>query len=77
MKALDECHAQGFLTTSLGSCNKLSAELTMCLKDERKDRQRIILGQAREKRKLLEQKWKQIDEEEFGKDGYLKGVIGK
>jgi COX assembly protein 2 len=77
MRALDECHSQGFMATSLGSCNKLSAELTLCLKDERKDRQRILLEKSREKRKQLEQKWRALDEEEYGKDGYLKNIVAK
>lgn len=77
MKALDECHAQGLMATTLGTCNKLSAEVNLCLKAERRDRQRILLDTAREKRRQVEQRWKGIEEEEYGKDGYLKAVVGK
>lgn len=72
IEALEECHRQGYISKIFGSCNNFKDELTKCLKSERLDRSRENSLKAIEKRKKIEQRWKQMEEEEYGKDAYLK-----
>lgn len=75
MDALEECHKKEFLKQAMGMCNFEKDQLTRCLHrvrlDDSKDRIRI----SREKQKKFEQRRKEIEEEVYGKNNYLKKVI--
>lgn len=73
--ALEECHKSPFFETVLGKCSDVKIQLSTCLHESRlaSDRENII--KRREKNKILEEKKKLREEEEWGKDGYLKKVI--
>lgn len=75
MDALEECHKQEFLKQALGVCNFEKDELTKCLHLTRVEdaKERIRLSKERQ-RGMLEKK-KKIEEETYGKNGYLKKVI--
>ncbi|ODQ64873.1 UPF0287-domain-containing protein [Nadsonia fulvescens var. elongata DSM 6958] len=75
--ALEECHAQNFIPRAFGLCNNISDDLTLCLRQVRKDAAKENMMKARERRKALEQRWKEIDEETYGKDMYLKNIAKK
>lgn len=63
MKALDECHAKGFLYRCIGGCNNAKHAVNMCLRAERLERTRQNREQAKIKRKEIEAVWAQIDAE--------------
>jgi hypothetical protein len=47
----------------------------MCLRKERLERMTLHHQQATEKRKAIEKRWKEMEEEEFGPGGRLKEVM--
>lgn len=47
----------------MGMCNQAKRDLTLCLRHERIMRTKHNQSVAMEKRKKMEAKWKQIDEE--------------
>lgn len=59
----------------LGSCNEAAEALNKCLRAERKERAGAHLIRSRENRKKVEERWKKMEEEEFGPGGYLKQVL--
>lgn len=61
--ALEECHAQGFLSRFSGSCNATKKELSMCLREERLSSQRANQVKARDRNRKAEAVWKDIDAE--------------
>ncbi|KAI9851041.1 MAG: hypothetical protein M1824_002924 [Vezdaea acicularis] len=61
MALLDACHARGFLHKLTGGCNEAKREVNLCLRAERLERTRINREKAREKRKLIQAKWDEID----------------
>lgn len=61
MNALDECHAQGFLWSAIGSCNKAKREVNKCLRAERLARTRENLEKAKAMRAKREAGWDEID----------------
>lgn len=63
MKALDECHARGFLIRCLGACNDAKHAVNMCLRAERLERTRKNREAAKVKRAKAEATWAQIDAE--------------
>lgn len=63
MKALDECHARGFLYRCIGGCNDAKNAVNMCLRAERVERTRLNREKAMAKRKEVEAVWAQIDAE--------------
>lgn len=75
VRALEECQAQGFLSRAFGKCDAFQHELNACLRRERVDRQTTHFKEASEKRRSLQQKWKEMEEEEFGPGGQLKKVL--
>lgn len=77
MDALEECHRQSLLKQSLGVCNFEKDELSKCLHYTRVNDANERIKQSRERNKRLEQKRKQVEEELYGKNGYLKKVIEK
>jgi len=62
MRALDECHARGFLYKVFGNCSKAKHEVNMCLRAERLKRTAANRKVAGEKRQKIEEAWKKIDE---------------
>lgn len=60
--ALEECHARGFLYRAIGSCNDAKTAVNKCLRAERLERTRVNREQARVKRKEMEERWKEVDE---------------
>lgn len=73
--ALEECHRSPFFETVLGKCSDIKVQLSQCLHENRLANDRIQILERREKNKILEQKKKQREEEEYGENGYLKKVI--
>ena len=63
MALLDECHAQGFLHKVMGGCNDAKTAVNKCLRAERVQRTAQNRAITREKRKKMEQIWKEMDEE--------------
>ncbi|KAI3400253.1 hypothetical protein diail_3634 [Diaporthe ilicicola] len=62
MTALEECHERGFLWKSMGMCNSAKEALGACLRAERRKRQDSNRNKTQEKRDVIRQKWKEIDE---------------
>jgi COX assembly mitochondrial protein 2 len=75
IQMFEECHDEHPIAKFMGACNNLKRELTLCLRAEvllrlylssykvqRKMRQRINNEIAMEKRKRIEAKWKEIEE---------------
>lgn len=62
MTALEECHARGFLWKSMGMCTEAKQAVNMCLRAERLERTRLNREAAREKRRHMEEMWREIDE---------------
>lgn len=60
---------------AFGSCNNQKEELTQCLHQERVQRERQNMIKSLEKRKKLTQRWKEMEEEEYGPGGYLRQVV--
>lgn len=75
IRALEECHALPYIQRMMGQCNNFKDELNKCLKAERLDRMDHRRQAALEKRKKVEARWKEMEEEEYGKNGVLKKVM--
>jgi hypothetical protein len=77
IQLFEECHDEHPIAKFMGRCNDLKRELTLCLRAEvppllsssvltgvqRKMRQKINAAKAADKRKRIEAKWKEIDEQ--------------
>lgn len=59
----------------LGLCNNEKEALSQCLHEARLAGERELIKQRRQERKMVEEKWKKIDEEEYGEDAILKKII--
>ncbi|GME71031.1 unnamed protein product [Ambrosiozyma monospora] len=72
--ALEECHKSPFLEKMFGKCTIIKQDLSDCLHHARlaADREKIL--ERREKNKRIQEKLKKAEENEWGKDGYLKQV---
>lgn len=77
MDALEECHRQEFLKQALGMCNFEKDELSKCLHYTRVQDANDRIRLSRERQKRLDEKKKAREEEEFGKNNYLKKVFEK
>ncbi|CCC06473.1 hypothetical protein SMAC4_13158 [Sordaria macrospora] len=62
MIAFEECHARGFLWKSMGMCNDLKEQLSSCLRAERFKNQKDNQSKVTDKKAIIRQKWKEIDE---------------
>ncbi|PSN63492.1 UPF0287-domain-containing protein [Corynespora cassiicola Philippines] len=60
--ALDECHARGFMHKVFGNCTEAKYKVNMCLRAQRLERTRQNRENAKEKRKHIQEVWKEIDE---------------
>lgn len=61
MTALDECHARGFLWSSMGMCNDAKHKVNMCLRAARLERQSINREKARLERARMKALFDEID----------------
>lgn len=77
MDALEECHRQEFLKQALGMCNFEKDELSKCLHYTRVQDANDRIRLSKERQKRFELKKKEREEEEYGKNGYLKKVLEK
>jgi COX assembly protein 2 len=77
MDALEECHRQEFLKQALGMCNFEKDELSKCLHYTRVQDANDRIRLSKERQKKFELKKKEREEEEYGKNGYLKKVLEK
>lgn len=75
MDALEECHKQEFLKQALGVCNFEKDELTKCLHLTRVEDAKERIRLSKERQRGMLEKQKKIEEETYGKNGYLKKVI--
>lgn len=75
MDALEQCHRQEFLKQALGACNFEKNELTKCLHLTRVEDAKDRIRASQERQKAQREKRKQIEEETYGKNGYLRKVI--
>ncbi|KAG7880651.1 hypothetical protein KL905_002625 [Ogataea polymorpha] len=73
--ALEECHRTNFLEKAFGKCNIVKQDLTNCLHESRLAAEREKIKEKRKKAKEFEMKKKKLEEEEYGKNAYLKKVI--
>ncbi|KAI9814321.1 MAG: hypothetical protein M1826_002287 [Phylliscum demangeonii] len=62
MLALEACHAQGFLHSAWGGCNKAKAKVNACLRAERMERQRTNREKGLAQRRGREERWAEIEE---------------
>ncbi|KAB8621907.1 hypothetical protein FH972_026016 [Carpinus fangiana] len=62
MTALDECHARGFLWSSMGMCNDAKHKVNMCLRAARLERQAINREKARQERARMKALFDEIDQ---------------
>ncbi|QLQ79207.1 hypothetical protein HG537_0B05540 [Torulaspora globosa] len=75
IQALDKCHQQEYYKRIFGLCNNEKEALSQCLHEARLAGEREAIKQRRQERKVMEEKWKKIDEEEYGEDVILKKII--
>ncbi|GMM37595.1 Cmc2 protein [Saccharomycopsis crataegensis] len=75
IQALNECHKAEFVKKAFGLCNVPKDNLSKCLHETRIAQSIADLQERRNKRKVTEEKWKKMKEEEYGKDMKLKKVI--
>jgi COX assembly protein 2 len=62
MKALDECHARGFLYKAVGNCNDAKTAVNKCLRAARLERTRIHREEALKERARIKKVWAEVDE---------------
>ncbi|KAH3668950.1 hypothetical protein OGAPHI_002705 [Ogataea philodendri] len=65
----------GFVEKAFGKCNVAKQELTNCLHESRLAKERDQILMKRKKTKEFELKRKKLEEEEYGKNAYLKKVV--
>ncbi|KAF8543423.1 hypothetical protein BDD12DRAFT_726291 [Trichophaea hybrida] len=61
-RALDACHARGFLYKASGMCNGAKHDVTLCLRAERLERTRKNRELAKQKRDQTKAMWQEIDQ---------------
>ncbi|CAR22087.1 Cmc2p [Lachancea thermotolerans CBS 6340] len=75
IEALDKCHQAEYYKRALGLCNNEKEALSKCLHQARYEVGKAAILENRKKQKVVEAKWKQIREEEYGEDAILKRII--
>lgn len=75
IEALNECHKAEYIKKVFGLCNVPKDNLSKCLHETRVAQSVVDLQARKKKRENIEKKWKQMREEEYGKDMKLKKVI--
>ncbi|BFZ53767.1 hypothetical protein PYCC9005_000798 [Savitreella phatthalungensis] len=63
INALEECHKAGFLARFGGQCNGIKKDLTLCLRAERLERQRVNQGKAAERKRKADAAWAELERE--------------
>ncbi|KAM0753724.1 UPF0287-domain-containing protein [Meredithblackwellia eburnea MCA 4105] len=63
MRALKDCHSENSIMRYLGTCNDAKEALNRCFRQERLERTTKNRQDAKEKRRLVEEKWKAIEAE--------------
>ncbi|KAJ9646604.1 hypothetical protein H2201_000690 [Coniosporium apollinis] len=61
MKALDDCHARGFLWRSIGGCNGEKTQVNKCLRAQRLKRTEINREKAKVERAKIKALFADID----------------
>ncbi|GAA6059833.1 hypothetical protein JCM10212_003745 [Sporobolomyces blumeae] len=64
VKAMKECHERNPYLKFLGLCNDEKIALNKCLRAERLDRARDNGEQAKERRREVQRRWKEIDSDQ-------------
>ncbi|KAL6937841.1 hypothetical protein ACO0RG_004365 [Hanseniaspora osmophila] len=77
IQALNECHQKEYYKRALGLCNVEKDALSKCLHDARLEGTKYAINKNKEKRKRLEEKWKKMQEEQYGEDMFLKKLLQK
>jgi len=62
MKALDECHARGFLYAAVGNCNDAKTAVNRCLRAARLERTAKHREEAKKDRARIKSVWAEVDE---------------
>ncbi|KAI8989401.1 hypothetical protein BDB01DRAFT_718775 [Pilobolus umbonatus] len=62
IEALDQCHRAGTFNRFIGTCNSAKRAVDECLKKEFLAMRAANKGKTLEKRKRMEEIWRQIDE---------------
>ncbi|EDK47017.1 hypothetical protein PVL30_005329 [Lodderomyces elongisporus] len=75
MDALEECHRREFIKQCLGLCNYEKDQLAQCLHYTRVGDSKERIKESRQRQKKWEEAKRKREEEEYGKNGYLKKVI--
>lgn len=75
MDALEECHRAEFLKRAMGMCNFEKNELSKCLHTTRVEDSKARIRLSKEKQKAAAERRKKVEEETYGKNGYLRKVI--
>ncbi|AAS50989.1 ABR216Wp [Eremothecium gossypii ATCC 10895] len=75
VQALEKCHQADFYKQAFGLCNPEKEALTQCLHNARLEGEKYHILANREKRKEMDAKWKQMQEEEYGEDALLKILL--
>lgn len=77
IEALEECHRLGMTDRIFGACNNQKDALVKCLRKDRYARQKEHMQESVKRSKEMKEKWKKMDEEEYGPGGYLREVEQK
>ncbi|CAO3647595.1 unnamed protein product [Cunninghamella blakesleeana] len=62
IEALDQCHSANSFNKFLGFCNEAKRQVDLCLKEEFLAQRAGNKQKTKEKRKKMEQIWKDMDE---------------
>lgn len=73
IEALNKCHQKQFYKRMFGVCNNEKDALTECLKRASFEAKKHAIIKNKEKRDILESKWKQFDDDE--EDKILKIIL--
>ncbi|CAI4056072.1 hypothetical protein SUVZ_02G0580 [Saccharomyces uvarum] len=77
INALDKCHQKEYYKRLFGLCNNEKDALNKCLKEASLNNKKRAVKESRGKRADLEQKWKKIEEEEYGEDAILRTILDR
>lgn len=77
IRQLEECHKSSFIQKATGKCTPIKQEVTDCMHQARLASERQKILEKRKRTWKFAEKRKELYEEEFGENGYLKKVIEK
>lgn len=77
IQALDKCHQKAYYKRILGICNNEKEALSQCLKQASMENKKKAIIESKSKRSVIEEKWKKIDEEEYGEDKVLEILMNR